>query len=834
MRRGGWFAALLAVVLVASTLLPVGTPAFTTSAPVAEAQSDPNTDAAVCDAPTAPGVAQCHARVRTDAKVRGQAPHRQAPGQASPALVGNNGAYDPSYLQSAYNLATASSTSGRGKTVAIVDAYDAPTVEADLAVYRSNWGLPPCTTANGCFRKLNQSGNAGPYPAVDAGWAQEISLDVDMVSAICPLCNIVLVEANSNSLTDLGTSVNTAMRFSPVAINNSYGSVEYSSELSDEANFYNHDGVAVVASTGDTGFGVQFPAASRYVTAVGGTTLTQLTNNGTRSATELAWDGGGSGCSTLVAKPAWQTDPGCPRRTVADVAAVADPNTGVWVYDTTPRGGQSGWIVLGGTSVAAPIIASTYALAGSTATHAAQSVYANRGALFDVIAGANGLCATYLCTALPGYDGPTGLGTPNGTTAFFTAASTQPTATPTRTPTPTSTPVPGGTGTSTLGLSSRGTVQDQSDSNFMTGSRVVNGAQAATVSSLSVFVAFVDSAPRNQFQLAIYSDSGGRPGSLVAQTATGTLSANAWNTLPISAALAPNAAYWLMYNANGGDPFVDDMSYDPDSANVGAYAPHAFGSWPATYGSSTLAGQRYSIYATVSVGPPPTATPTRTATRTPSATATRTATATPVPGAPTSTPTPTSSPTSAPAPATPTRTPTFTATATRTPTSTPTATPLVGGGGTRVGQTTIGATEDMSDSNFMTGTRVVAPAHVTAINSISVWVADVDSAPRNQFSLAIYTDNGGFPGTLVAQTTTGALAANAWNTLPIVASLNASTGYWLMFNTNGGSDGVNNMAYNPDPSRIGAYAPRPFGSWPTTYGNVTLATQRYSIYVSGP
>ena len=134
----------------------------------------------------------------------------------------------------------------------------------------------------------------------------------------------------------------------------------------------------------------------------------------------------------------------------------------------------------------------------------------------------------------------------------------------------------------------------------------------------------------------------------------------------------------------------------------------------------------------------------------------------------------------------------------------------------------------------MTGSQVVVPAHVTTITAMSVWVADVDSAPRNQFSMAIYTDTGGSPGALVAQTATGTLAPNAWNTLPISATLNASTIYWLMFNTNGGSDGVNNMAYNADPSRVGAYAPRAFGSWPTTYGNVTLATQRYSIYASGP
>jgi subtilase family serine protease len=204
-----------------------------------------------------------------------------------------------------------------------------------------------------------------------------------------------------------------------MAISNSYGGPEYASETSDEATYYNHLGIAVTASAGDSGYGAEFPAASQYVTAVGGTTLYQASNTGSRNATETVWSGTGSGCSTRITKPSWQTDPGCPRRTIGDVAAVADPTTGVWVYDTTRYNGQSGWLVFGGTSVSSPIIASIYALAGNTAVRSGSGPYANATALFDTTSGSNGSCGgSYLCTGKVGYDGPTGLGTPNGSGAF--------------------------------------------------------------------------------------------------------------------------------------------------------------------------------------------------------------------------------------------------------------------------------------------------------------------------------------------------------------------------------------------------------------------------------
>lgn len=326
---------------------------------------------------------------------------------------GNPSGYGPADLQSAYSLP--SSTAGAGQTVAIVDAYDDPTAENDLAVYRTQYGLSACTTANGCFKKVNQTGGSTP-PAANASWAQEISLDLDMVSAICPNCHILLVESNSAGFADLGTAVNTAASLGANAISNSYGGSEFSTETSYDS-YYNHPGHAITVSSGDYGYGVQFPAASRYVTAVGGTSLSRASNS--RGWSETVWSGAGSGCSAYETKPSWQTD-ACARRTVADVSAIANPNTGVAVYDSTPYNGQSGWMVFGGTSVASPVIASVYALAGNgSSINDGSHSYANLSALFDVTSGSNGNCGgSYLCTGTTGYDGPTGNGTPNGVGAF--------------------------------------------------------------------------------------------------------------------------------------------------------------------------------------------------------------------------------------------------------------------------------------------------------------------------------------------------------------------------------------------------------------------------------
>ncbi len=359
----------------------------------------------VCPGPAGPGTARCHALLRTDAAAR---PH---------ATTGAPSGYAPADLQSAYALAASSASGGAGATVAIVDAYDDPNAESDLGVYRAQFGLASCTTANGCFRKVNQTGGTTP-PSANGGWAQEISLDLDMVSASCPNCHILLVEANSKGWPDLTAAVNYAASVPGVqAISNSYGGGEGSTETGLDSS-YNHMGIAVTASSGDNGYGVEYPAASPYVTAVGGTSLTRTSN--TRGWSETAWTKAGSGCSLYETKPVWQTDSGCSMRAVADVSADADPNTGVAVYDSYPYlFYPTGWQVFGGTSVASPIVASIYALGGTASSlNAASYAYSHTSSLYDVTSGSNGSCGTYLCTAGPGYDGPTGLGTPNGTGAF--------------------------------------------------------------------------------------------------------------------------------------------------------------------------------------------------------------------------------------------------------------------------------------------------------------------------------------------------------------------------------------------------------------------------------
>lgn len=343
--------------------------------------------------------------------------------------------YGPPALQSAYALAAAAAASGGNQTVGIVDAFDDPNAESDLATYRSTYGLPACTSANGCLRKVNQSGGAGGYPPGDGGWGLEISLDLDMVSAICPSCHILLVEANDNTDANLFSAVDTAARLGATEISNSYGGGESSGETASDVHF-NHPGVPVTVSSGDSGYGVEYPAASSYVTAVGGTSLNRAGN--ARGWSESAWSGAGSGCSGYEPKPAWQHDGGCAQRSVADVAAVADPNTGVAVYDTYNYGGSpigvggvtggTGWMTVGGTSASAPIIAGVYALAGNGAsTNYGSFPYGHTGSLNDITSGSNagggllglgGACSDYQCTSGPGYDGPTGNGTPNGTGGF--------------------------------------------------------------------------------------------------------------------------------------------------------------------------------------------------------------------------------------------------------------------------------------------------------------------------------------------------------------------------------------------------------------------------------
>ncbi len=352
-----------------------------------------------------------------------------APTSCAFAAKGSPGGYQPCDLQGAYGLLSASAQGfTSAPTVAVVDAYDDPNAASDLGVYRTEFGLPPlsCSAGNPCFTKVGENG--GPPPAtVDGGWAQEISLDVDMVSAICPRCNIMLVEASSPTFSDLGAAENYAAgRAGVVAISNSWGGPDSASDTSYDA-YFHHPGVAITASTGDSGYGVQYPASSPYVTAVGGTSLARA-NNG-RGWSETVWSGAGSGCSAYEPGLSWQqalsgVSAKCTTRVVGDVAADADPSTGVAVYDSYAYQGYSGWLVFGGTSVAAPIIASVYGLADNAATITANAyAYAHDASINPVMSGSNGSCGgAYLCTAGTAtgdnYNGPAGLGTPSGIGAF--------------------------------------------------------------------------------------------------------------------------------------------------------------------------------------------------------------------------------------------------------------------------------------------------------------------------------------------------------------------------------------------------------------------------------
>lgn len=341
----------------------------------------------VCGVP-AVGTVECTAWIRTDIHGR--------PGRSGPA------GYNPSDLLTAYALTSASS-GGSGVTVAIVDAFDDPNAESDLGVYRSQFGLPACTTANGCFTKVKYGRRT------NIGWAEEESLDVDMVSAICPKCHIMLVEAASNSTPNLNTAEDYALSHADYA-SNSWSGNESTNTSSDS--HYQVSGKVVTAATGDSGYNTtaQWPAILPSVIGAGGTSLTSISPR-----VESAWSGAGSGCSSVYAKPSFQStvNTGCSMRAQADVSAVSDPNTGVSVYDTFR---QSGWLVFGGTSVAAPIIASVYALSGNT--NGATYLYGHASKLYDVVSGSNGNCGAPLCSAGTGWDGPTGEGSPSGTGAF--------------------------------------------------------------------------------------------------------------------------------------------------------------------------------------------------------------------------------------------------------------------------------------------------------------------------------------------------------------------------------------------------------------------------------
>ena len=345
-----------------------------------------------------------------------------APGFAQPASAPAAAAPNPGtpgYLQQAYDLSYLSQTRGVGDTIAIVDPFDDPTAESDLAVYRSQYGLPPCTTANQCFTKVNQLGNASPLPARSSTWEQEISLDLDAVSALCANCHILLVEASSADSADLAKAMSTAASKGANQISASW-SIPISNGTLSGVYVFPH--VSTIAATGDTGYlsnnTDNFPAAFSKVTAAGGTTLAPT--GGARGFSEGAWafnsqgQGASSGCASQVTKPSYQTDTGCTKRAYADLSADADPATGLVFYDSQNPGNH--WGVLGGTSLAAPLIAAYYAITGVDGT-TPQWAYTDSALLNDPTSGSNGTCPSaihYICTAGRGYDGLTGVGSISG------------------------------------------------------------------------------------------------------------------------------------------------------------------------------------------------------------------------------------------------------------------------------------------------------------------------------------------------------------------------------------------------------------------------------------
>ncbi len=378
----------------------------------------------------------------------------EAAGGATPATTNKtpvSGGLTPALLHAAYSLPTATFPASQ-QTIAVVDAFNDPTAEADLAVYDKEFGLPACTTSNGCFRKLNEQGKTSPLPATSGGWSTEITLDVQMAHAICQSCHVMLVEANSTSFADLGAAVNAAVSAGATEVSNSYGGAEESGYSAYNAP-YDHPGVVITVSAGDCGYynegcrgdteAANFPASSPDVVAVGGTSLSK--SGETWSST--VWEGTGSGCSTVFTAPPWQSEvahfseTACGSgRSVGDVSAVANPYTGVDIYDATPDGNSgdpTGWQIVGGTSAASPIVAAEFGLAGGAqgVEYPASTLYSHIGeskALYDVTSGSNGSCTgATACKAAAGYDGPTGVGSPVGLSAFAITASPADSAVPT-------------------------------------------------------------------------------------------------------------------------------------------------------------------------------------------------------------------------------------------------------------------------------------------------------------------------------------------------------------------------------------------------------------------
>jgi len=377
--------------LAALSLVTLATLAVTWNATGANANANSR---AVCPGPPV-GSAHCHALAVTDAHGNPQA--TRAPTGLSPTTI-----------KSAYGFPT-SATAGTGQTIAIVDAYDDPSAESDLGVFDSTFSLPACTTANGCFKKVNQTGGTS-YPSKNTGWALEISLDIQWAHAIAPGAKILLVEASSNSFANLLAAEDYAKTHAQY-VSNSWGGSEFSGEAANDGHFA-QSGVSFFVSSGDAGLPAEYPSASPNVISVGGTTL-QFSGNTLTG--ETGWSSGGGGCSAYENATAAQSSfaqygqVGCAgKRATPDVSLDADPASGVSVYDTTRYQGQSGWFRVGGTSASSPMWAGRAAVAGVVVSSA--YVYGNTISYRDITSGNNG------AACLVGFDLCSGRGSWTGST----------------------------------------------------------------------------------------------------------------------------------------------------------------------------------------------------------------------------------------------------------------------------------------------------------------------------------------------------------------------------------------------------------------------------------
>ena len=480
---------------------------------------------------------------------------------ASPALASGppTGSLTAQNLQQAYSLPSASQ--GSGQTVAVVAAYDDPDAATDLAAYRSEEGLSAC--GSGCFTKVNQTGQTAVADLPAPGVAEATSQSLDAVSAVCPNCKLLLVEANSTAMSDLGTAVNEAVTLGAKFVDFGYGEPEAqvgAAEQTDDTDYFNHPGVVITAPSGDKGYGVDYPAASPDVIAVGGTVLT-ADNGVARGWDESMWPDSGSGCSAYEQQPAWQTSAGltsiCQGRVLNDISAVA---SNVAYYDTPD---ETGWSDGSGTEISAAVVAAAFALAGTPATDAypAQYLYTNAQGLYDITTGSqgvtsNGTCAvTAECTVGVGYDGPTGLGTPNGVSAML--ASYYVPITPTRFM---DTRIGTGGTTGPIG----------SDSHMALGIEGKNGVPSANVTAVAINLTAVDGADSGY--IVAYPEGSSLPGTSNIDYAAGQSIAN-FAIVPIGT----NGGI-AFYNSSGGSVQLlgDVTGYftsDPSATGVTSYTP---------------------------------------------------------------------------------------------------------------------------------------------------------------------------------------------------------------------------------------------------------------------